>query len=155
MDVFFDPGPSIPFIDPALLSKVLRASNILLVTELEATLLYEALECTQQLAILEMGPRVIVLKRGAAGCTIATATGTIDVSPFDVTVQDTVGAGDGFAAAFIAGWLRGGALTQCGTLANAMGALTSTKRGAGTRIPKSDELHKMLVHMPHVRVLIG
>lgn len=156
VDVFFDPGPSIPFIDPALLSKVLRASNVLLVTELEATLLYAALKCTQQLsAILEMGPRVVVLKRGAAGCTIATATGTIDVSPFDVTVQDTVGAGDAFAAAFIAGWLRGGALTQCGTLANAMGALTSTKRGAGTRIPRSDELHTMLGHMPNIRVLIG
>ncbi len=156
VDVFFDPGPSIPFIDPVLLSEVLRASNVLLMNELEAALLYEALGCTQQLtSILAMGPRVVVLKRGAAGCTIATDTATCDVSPFAVKVKDTVGAGDAFAAAFIAGWLRGGTLAQCGTLANAMGALTSSKRGAGTRIPSSKELHEMLCLMPKIRALIG
>ena len=63
-------------------------------------------------------------------------------------VVDTVGAGDSFAAAFIAGWLRGGTLDDCAMLANAMGALTATQRGAGTRIPAREQLLALLATHP-------
>ena len=79
----------------------------------------------------------------------------IHVPGFPVAVVDTVGAGDSFAPAFIAGWLRGGALRDCAALANAMGALTATQRGAGTRIPPRERLLEMLADHPAARALAG
>jgi sugar/nucleoside kinase (ribokinase family) len=70
-----------------------------------------------------------------------------------VPVVDTVGAGDSFAAAFIAGWLRGGSLDDCAILANAMGGLATTQRGAGTRIPVREQLLALLEGTPSALAL--
>jgi ribokinase len=84
---------------------------------------------------------------------VATAEQVITQPGFPVAVIDTVGAGDAFAAAFIAGWLRGGSPRDCAILANAMGALTTTQRGAGTRIPARECLLDLLTDDPAVRAL--
>ena len=73
---------------------------------------------------------------------------------FEVQAIDTVGAGDSFAAAFIAGLLRGQSTADAATLANAMGALVTTRRGAGTRIPPREELLAMLESHPSVYALV-
>ena len=59
------------------------------------------------------------------------------------------------APAFIAGFLRGGTLRDCAVLANAMGALAVTQRGAGTRIPGRDHLLELLEDHPAARALAG
>lgn len=147
--VFFDPGPSVTFIPTDLCAQVLAATDVLLLTDEEAALLCEGLngEALAQ-ALLARGPSTIVLKHGAAGCTVATAQRTITHPGFNVPVVDTVGAGDSFAAALIAGWLRGGSLDDCAILANAMGGLTATRRGAGTRIPAREQLLALLADAP-------
>ena len=104
-------------------------------------------------ALLSLGPHTVVMKQGAAGCTIATANGLVQSPGFPVKVVDTVGAGDSFAAAFIAGQLRGGSLAQAARLANAMGALTAMQRGAGTRIPPRASLLQMLANEPDILAL--
>ncbi|MDQ3225182.1 MAG: PfkB family carbohydrate kinase, partial [Chloroflexota bacterium] len=93
--------------------------------------------------------------RGADGCLVATVGEMLRVPGFSVEVVDTVGAGDSFAPAFIAGWIRGGSLRDSATLANAMGALTVTQRGAGTRIPPRDRLLDMLAPHPAALALAG
>jgi sugar/nucleoside kinase (ribokinase family) len=98
--------------------------------------------------LLALGPATVVLKLGAEGCLVATADEALHVPGFSVPVVDTVGTGDSFAAAFIAGWLRGGTLRDCATLANAMGALVATQRGAGTRIPARESLLELLANHP-------
>jgi sugar/nucleoside kinase (ribokinase family) len=139
--VFFDPGPSIEFIPAKLTAQVLAATDVLLLTEEEAEFLCgPAAPADLARALLVRGPGMVVLKRGAAGCLIATPEELIAHPGFRVEVVDTVGAGDSFAAAFIAGRLRGGSLHDCAALANAMGALVTTRRGAGTRIPSREEL---------------
>ncbi len=147
--VFFDPGPSIVFISPELCAQVLAATDVLLLTDEEAAQLCDERERESAAqALLARGPTTIVLKHGAAGCTVATARQIISHPGFQVPVVDTVGAGDSFAAAFIAGWLRGGSLGDCAILANAMGALTTTQRGAGTRIPARERLLELLANSP-------
>jgi sugar/nucleoside kinase (ribokinase family) len=152
--VFFDPGPSVEFIPRERLERVIAAADVLLIAEPEATYLYPDMNRVEKArGLLALGPRVVVLKLGGEGCLVATAEETIHVPGFPVKVVDTVGAGDSFAAAFIAGWLRGGALRDCATLANAMGAVTTTQRGAGTRIPPRERLLAMLADHPAARTL--
>jgi ribokinase len=147
--VYFDPGPSVVFIPAELTRQVLAAVDVLMLTEEEAALLCGAQGREAMLAaLLGLGPHTIVMKEGAAGCTVATAEGVIQAPGFQVPVVDTVGAGDSFAAAFIAGRLRGGTLESCAQLANAMGALVATQRGAGTRIPPREALLTMLAGEP-------
>lgn len=147
--IFFDPGPSIAFIPPDLCARVLAETDVLLLTDEEAALLCGDLggQSVMQ-ALLARGPTTIVLKHGAAGCSVGTAQGTASYPGVPVSMVDTVGAGDSFAAAFIAGWLRGGTLDDCAMLANAMGALTVTQRGAGTRIPARERLLELLANTP-------
>jgi sugar/nucleoside kinase (ribokinase family) len=151
--VFFDPGPSAAFIPPDLCASVLAATDVLLLTDEEAALLCDERGEAAAQALLARGPSTVVLKHGAAGCTVATARQSITHAGFNVPVVDTVGAGDSFAAAFIAGWLRGGALDDCATLANAMGGLATTRRGAGTRIPAREQLLALLADAPSALAL--
>lgn len=95
--------------------------------------------------ILAKGPGVVVMKQGAAGCEIASAEGSrIRVPGFAVKTVDTTGAGDAFAAAFVAEWLRDAPLEQAGRFANAVGALTTTGLGAVAPIPTRPQVEAFL-----------
>ena len=152
--VFFDPGPSIAFIPPDLMRQVLAMVDVLMLTEEEALLLSGVDDREGMIVALRgLGPAMIVVKQGPAGCTVTTGAEVLQIPGFQVTVVDTVGAGDAFAAAFIAGWLRGGLLANCARLANAMGALVVTQRGAGTRIPPREQLLALLAESPEALAL--
>lgn len=53
--------------------------------------------------LLSLGPRAVVLTRGAEGATWWSEGGAVDVVPRPVEVADTIGAGDTFAAALVDG----------------------------------------------------
>jgi sugar/nucleoside kinase (ribokinase family) len=152
--VFFDPGPSVEFIPSQQVERVLAATDVLLLAEPEAALLSPIQDQVERArSLLAFGPSVVILKLGGEGCLVATGDEMHHVPGFSVSVVDTVGAGDSFAAAFIAGRLRGGTLRDCAVLANAMGALAVTQRGAGTRIPDRDRLLELLEDHPAARAL--
>ncbi len=73
--------------------------------------------------------KTIVLKLGEKGCRIYHDKEIIDVPAFKVEVVDETGCGDSFCAGFITGLQRGLPLSECGVLANAVGALQSTVLG--------------------------
>jgi 2-dehydro-3-deoxygluconokinase len=134
--------------------QAIAAADVLLIAEPEAAYLFPD-QRREEMArsLLALGPSVVVIKLGAEGCLVATRDETIRVPGFAVDVVDTVGAGDSFAAAFIAGRLRGGSLRDSAILANAMGALAATQRGAGTRIPPGAQLQELLAVFPAARGL--
>ncbi len=75
--------------------------------------------------LLEMGPKLVVLKKGKEGCQIF-SSGIVDginVPGFSVKEIDPTGAGDSFGGAFIVGYLTGWDLKRIGLFANAVGAL--------------------------------
>jgi sugar/nucleoside kinase (ribokinase family) len=152
--IFFDPGPSAEFIPRPLMERAVAFSDVLFLNETEAALLCGDQNRAQLVdALLALGTGTVVLKLGGEGCLVATPDERIMAPGFAVSVVDTVGAGDSFAPGFIAGWLRGGTLRDSATLANAMGALTSTQRGAGTRIPPRSQLLDLLADHPTARAL--
>lgn len=55
-------------------------------------------------SLLEAGPDVVLLTRGAVGVVVFTAAGTREVLAPQVEVVDTIGAGDAFCAGFLVGW---------------------------------------------------
>lgn len=65
-------------------------------------------------AWLELGPSIAAMTRGAAGPIIVTRQGRVEMQAEPVTVADTVGAGDSFMAALIAGLAQLEALGAAG-----------------------------------------
>jgi sugar/nucleoside kinase (ribokinase family) len=72
---------------------------------------------------------LIVLKRGAQGCSIHRGSQRIDFQGFQVDEIDPTGAGDCFSVAFIAGLEAGWPLEQVGLFANVAGSPAVTKLG--------------------------
>jgi len=151
--IFFDPGPTITDLDAQLLARVLRMTDVLLLTLEEARHLVDGEGAEAANALRTLGPSVVALKVGAEGCYVSTAYETIHQPGFDVEVVDTVGAGDSFVAAFIAGHLRGANWRECAALGNAMGAAVVATQGAGRRVPGADRIGEILGDDPAVWVL--
>lgn len=78
---------------------------------------------TDAAALLEAGPSLVLMTRGADGVDAMTASETLTVPAETVTVVDTVGAGDTFNAGLLAGLHRDGLLTRAALRGAAVGAL--------------------------------
>jgi sugar/nucleoside kinase (ribokinase family) len=75
--------------------------------------------------LLEMGPKIVVLKQGHKGCTVFTSDEIkgLRIKGLKVVEKDPTGAGDCFGGAFIIGYLVGWELEKIAKFANAVGAL--------------------------------
>lgn len=88
--------------------------------------------------------RIVVLKRGAQGCTLFTQQTTLDVPGFDVAEIDPTGAGDCFNAAFVWALNSGWELERVARFANAAGALAVTRQGPMEGAPTLQEINLLL-----------
>jgi sugar/nucleoside kinase (ribokinase family) len=79
---------------------------------------------------LEHGVRYAVVKLGEQGCLVMSASETHRLPAHSVSVVDTTGAGDAFAAGFLLGLLEGRSLRACAALGNAAGARCVSHIGA-------------------------
>lgn len=144
--VFFDPGPEFYMLDAPARERALAAAEILLLTEEEVRVVGAG-----HPAELLRHSRVVVVKRGAAGCQVWTAAGALEVPGFPVVARDVAGAGDCFAAAFVYAYLSGWDLERAAIAANAMGAAKVQKRGTGRQAPTPDEVRSVLAkHRPEI-----
>ena len=99
----------------------------------------EALRRLQQLS-----QAVFVVKRGPLGCTVHAGGAASRGEGFPVEVFNVLGAGDGFAAGFLSGWLRDLPLEECARRANACGALVVSRHGCAPSMPSQEELELFL-----------
>lgn len=84
-------------------------------------------------AFLSAGVKCVVLKLGGKGCLVKTASQRYEVPAYPhANCIDTTGAGDTFAAAFIAGLLEGKSLLHCAAQANAAASVCVESLGATT-----------------------
>jgi len=98
----------------------------------------------------------IVMKVGARGCHVLDGPipddlGAAPTPGFPVDVVNTVGAGDGFFAGFLSGWLRDEPLATCARLGNAVGAIVVSRHGCSPAMPTADELADFLGRTEHPR----
>ncbi|MDE2748547.1 MAG: carbohydrate kinase family protein [Chloroflexota bacterium] len=144
--VYFDVGPFLGQLSPAKIEQTLSVVDVLLLTEDEIPFVTAggagAAACR---ALLGRLPSLtIVLKLAEAGCHIMSGAGDALIPGFEVDVVDTVGAGDAFAAAYIWADLNGYSRRECGTIANAMGAASVARAGAGRNAPSRADAQAIL-----------
>ncbi len=145
--VFFDPGPGNPDVDNHWQREAVKLSTVLLATAAEASRLTgQSDPLTSAEMLLSMGPSLVIVKQGAAGCLLLNHTGYEIAPGYPVEVQDKTGAGDSFAGATIYGYLGGLTLSELGILANATGAAKVQKRGTGHNMPWPADIQAVLDH---------
>ena len=88
---------------------------------------------------LGYGMEIVALKMGAQGCFVKSAEQTIRLPAYTVRAVDATGAGDCFAAGFLAGLSLGWDLDRAARLANGAGAACVTAMGATTGVRSLDE----------------
>ena len=84
--------------------------------------------------LMDKGVKTVALKMGDQGCYIKSADVELRIPIYKVDAIDAVGAGDSFAAGFLAGLIKGWDLERTGKFANATGAFCVTALGATTGI---------------------
>lgn len=100
---------------------------------------------------LNMGCKIVATKLGKEGCYIASRENEELVAGYIVEKpEDTVGAGDGFAAGFLSGILRNLNLRECGQLANAVGAMATLVRGDMEGFPTLQQVKKYMGIETHI-----
>ena len=95
----FDPGRRVADRE---YDAALRAADLIFVNDREASALADATDIDPRTP----AERVVAVKHGGDGATVHTPRGDISHPGFDVDAVDTAGAGDAFAAGFLAAALR-------------------------------------------------
>ncbi|MBC7636538.1 MAG: sugar kinase [Acetobacteraceae bacterium] len=93
---------------------------------------------------LRLGPRIVVVKNGAAGALLATPDTRVHIPPFPCNPVDATGAGDTFCGSFLARIILGDAPVPAARYAACATALKCEGFGAVAPIPTSSQvLHAM------------
>ncbi|MEZ4666342.1 MAG: carbohydrate kinase family protein [Anaerolineae bacterium] len=140
--VYFDVGPTVRHTAIEELDKVIQQTDVVMMTEDEVPLAAHGQSGKSAYEwLLSQGPHTLVVKQGKRGCTIVQSDGHQAVPGFAVPVVDTVGAGDCFDAAFIYARLAGQGWVDTARFANAIGAASVQKLGAGRNVPTCEEMN--------------
>jgi sugar/nucleoside kinase (ribokinase family) len=138
----FDPGELYARRGRAALEELLDHTETLLVTEAEWGLLGGDMQRHPDWA-----PPVVLIKRGPLGARLLTPVRYLDIpSNFEGQPVDTLGAGDVFAAGFIAGLLIGLNLPQAARLAEQATAYKLTGTGR-ERYPTKEIMERIIARL--------
>jgi 5-dehydro-2-deoxygluconokinase len=95
-------------------------------------------------ALLEMGPRLAIVKRGGEGAYARSAREEITVPAVEIPVLNGLGAGDAFGGALCHGLLAGWPLARALGVANAAGAIVASRLAAADAMPTLAEIDALL-----------
>ena len=135
LTISVDPGRRLPERD---FSSAIDRADVIFLNDREAEAALEA-----EYPASDFADRVVVIKHGGEGAEVHTPEATYSHPGFDVPVTDTTGAGDAFAAGFVAVLREGGGYERALEFANACGALAARTEGAKTS-PSRNEVERFL-----------
>ena len=95
-------------------------------------------------AILALGPKLVIVKRGTDGVLARTVQARVEVAPVPVDVLCGLGAGDAFGGALCHGMLEGWELPRTMAFANAAGALVASRLACADAMPTRGEVDALL-----------
>jgi 2-dehydro-3-deoxygluconokinase len=136
----------------AVLGPIARHADILIASDDELDLVTSAAlrgsdslanddaETALAASLLEQGVGEVVIKRGAAGAGVHTASGRFEAPAVSVTSVDTVGAGDAFTAGYLSALLDGEDVAGRLQRGAVMGAFAVSTAGDWEGLPSRAEL---------------
>ncbi|MGB1289130.1 MAG: sugar kinase [Aggregatilineales bacterium] len=152
--VSFDPNIR-PELMPVEQAKVafapfIAAADILLPTADELTALTgkATVAAACEHLFVQKPERLIVMTRGAAGCSVMTSESVTDVPAYHVDERDPTGAGDCFDAGFLTRLLAGDNPAVAAQWANACAGLAVTKQGPMAGAEKIDVVRQFMADNP-------
>jgi 5-dehydro-2-deoxygluconokinase len=95
-------------------------------------------------ALLAMGPRLAIVKRGGEGAYARTARDEVSVPAVEIPVLNGLGAGDAFGGALAHGLLAGWPLARTLGVANAAGAIVASRLACADAMPTLREIEALL-----------
>lgn len=139
--VVLDPAPAKPLPDEIFALCDFLTPNeteLEILTGMSVNTIDEAVAAARTL--IAKGAKAVINKRGGAGALLVTED-TVQMYPgFTVNAIDTTAAGDSFNAGLSVGVARGLPTDEAIRLANAVGALSTTKRGSQAAMPRMEEV---------------
>ena len=123
--------------------ELVTASDIVFATEAEAAMVVSVADgnpLSLARAMADLGPSAVIVKRGSLGAVAVIDGRDHEVPPIPVAAIDSVGAGDAFAAGYLAGLCAGEPVEARLSLAAHTGAFAVTVRGDWEGAPTRDEL---------------
>lgn len=124
---------------PPMLREFLDASAVVIMNHIEAEYVMRALGFTALDGLSGAAQRTVVVTRGAHGADVITPDGSVTVPAVPMAaVADPTGAGDGFAAGFLAGLLRAGDRTRAAQLGAVVASFVLEAVGCQTNLPDWD-----------------
>ena len=129
--------------------KALPWVDVLLGNEDELCLLSGEREARAQAQVgLDAGVGLVIRKRGSEGVEAYSREGYVFAPKCPVQVASTIGAGDGFAAGFLYGLVRGFSLDDCLRYGNAVAAIVVSRISCSDAMPYLKELKELLALAP-------
>ena len=127
------------------LRKVLKNTEILILNSEESRLLVGSGTLEQNLkALHRVGPKIVVITLGKDGVIASDSHHVYQMKPPKVKVHETTGAGDAFAAGFVAGIIKKDSMDFALRLGSANAAGCISHYGAQQGLPKLDRALKMI-----------
>ncbi|MCL2664733.1 MAG: carbohydrate kinase family protein [Defluviitaleaceae bacterium] len=91
-------------------------------------------------SVIKKGPSIVVFTMGEKGCAGLSAEGYFELPAYKVEAVDTVGAGDVYHGAFIAGLLDGRSVVETARFASACSAVKCCRIGGRAGVPNKKVL---------------
>jgi len=95
-------------------------------------------------ALLDLGAKIAIVKRGGEGVYARTASEEVTVRPVEIPVLNGLGAGDAFGGALCHGLLAGWPLRRTLEAANAAGAIVASRLACADAMPTLAEIENVL-----------
>lgn len=131
----FDVNLRSPFYTKPLLMQLLRQADIVKMNDEELKIIGKWLDIddTEENTALQLKNQFnwqeLIVTRGANGAWFFNKDGMISSQGITIQVQDTIGSGDSFLAAFLSNFLQGELPEKCLQFASATGTYVATKKG--------------------------
>jgi len=127
--VSVDPGEIYACMGLEIMRPLLERADVLFPSEREVEMLTGENPLKGGRKLMEIGPRLVVCTMGAEGSLIITPKREYRVDAIEVDVVDKTGAGDVYAAGFLAGMLKGWSPRRCGEFAALASAISISRYG--------------------------
>lgn len=140
----FDVNLRQPFFSKDILLELLSQADIVKMNDEELEIIGEWLDIQGTEANKAMQIKnhfnwqSLIVTRGAEGAWLFNKDGMNSSAGVKIKVQDTIGSGDSFLAAFLSKFLQGEALEKCLQFASATGAYIATQKGGTPEFSEED-----------------